>query len=87
MDASNNVPIHGAPGSLPPSAGEISAHEILGHALSKEHDYLNQDLDAVRAGNLYLRAQGDYRYRDSHQGIFGKSMNEVTQIPPYLLPY
>jgi len=52
-DAQGNVTQ--APG-LP---GEISAHEILGHQLGRAHGTIDYSgLNAVQAGNIYLRAQG-----------------------------
>lgn len=42
------------------SAGELSAHELLGHALGNENNSNNyKHLDAIQMTNMYLRATGD----------------------------
>lgn len=73
----------------PSSAGELSSHEILGHALglaTRPNSVNGETLYSIQASNLYLRAQGITSYFAKEHG-FGHSLyssKQAEQIPDYL---
>lgn len=89
MDATTQVPFvdraSGATVNHPSSAGEISAHEIIGHQLADEKNSVNASgLNSVQVTNLYLRTQGiNTYYRTEHIGL-PFSTSKVEWIPDYL---
>lgn len=75
----------GVNSTMIPTAGMISAHEILGHQLASIKGSVNASaLNSVQVDNLYLRSQGiTNSYRTDHVGIpFSESKVELT--PDYL---
>ena len=69
------------------TAGELSAHEILGHALAGMYGYPNNGQQAIRASNIYLRNENSDLYRNGG-GAHGAVMSEeeASAIPGYLGP-
>jgi RHS repeat-associated protein len=89
MDATSQVGMVGADGTIctsPGSAGEISAHEILGHQLASIHNSVSDNLNSIQAGNLYLRTQGITDFRNSHLGVDSFDSEKANEIPFYLKP-
>jgi RHS repeat-associated protein len=90
MDATTKVPfVNRADGkevSHPSSAGEIAAHEMLGHQLAFQKNSIHGPaLAAVQATNLFLRSQGiTDRYRNSHNGLSIFDREKVEEIPQHL---
>jgi RHS repeat-associated protein len=67
------------------SAGELLAHETVGHALARKHN-VNSDDAAIQVSNLYLRATGTFdRFRDGSDHAGGTNFPPAAQeIPSYL---
>lgn len=73
----------------PATAGELSAHEILGHALgiaTNPNSVYGETLYSMQASNLYLRSQGitSYFAKDHGKGNSLYPPSKVELIPEYL---
>jgi len=70
------------------SKGELLAHELLGHGLTRFNPGGNQFLNAIQLTNLYNAVTGTLFYRDGtqHGGTSGTPLNftEATAVPQYL---
>ena len=66
--------------------GELSAHEIIGHALGEMLGSSNPGQQSIRVSNIYLRSENSNLYRNGGGFSHGAEMpyNEATAIPGYL---
>ena len=68
----------------PSSAGELLAHEMLGHGVAGLRGQ-QQGYEAIQMSNLYLRAQGETYFRDgvAHAGNVRLSVQTANSVPYY----
>ena len=69
----------------PASGGELSAHELLGHALGGLSGFGTNFSNSIRVSNTYLRNTGSELYRNGTDHGGTMSEEEANAIPGYLI--
>lgn len=71
-------------GILRPSmAGELLAHELLGHGLAGQKIYTDGKDEAVQAGNLFLRTNRFKYFRKDHATTPNDPNTNPNGVPSY----
>ena len=64
--------------------GETLAHELIGHGLGGAATNTDGSVEAIQAGNLYLKSTGANYFRPNHGAYGADRMNEPQGIPSFL---